>query len=125
VIKGRGSAAVGTDFRPACRLHGVVSDHRASGPPQGPEASQKPGTTVSLLERGRVITVAAKDTGGQERASKHTDEVDEEFVDETSELKDRHAKLSEDVDDVLDEIDEVLETDAESFVRGFVQKGGE
>jgi ubiquitin-like protein Pup len=72
-----------------------------------------------------VITVAAKDTGGQERASKHTDDVDEEFVDETSDLKDRHAKLSEDVDDVLDEIDEVLETDAESFVRGFVQKGGQ
>ncbi|HEV2346963.1 MAG TPA: ubiquitin-like protein Pup, partial [Actinocrinis sp.] len=59
------------------------------------------------------------------RASKHTEETDEEFVDETSDLKDRHAKLSEDVDDVLDEIDEVLETDAESFVRGFVQKGGE
>lgn len=73
----------------------------------------------------RVITVAAKDSGGQERASKQNEEVDEEFVDETSELKDRHAKLSEDVDDVLDEIDEVLETDAESFVRGFVQKGGQ
>jgi len=73
----------------------------------------------------RVITVAAKDSGGQERASKQNEEVDEEFVDETSDLKDRHAKLSEDVDDVLDEIDEVLETDAESFVRSFVQKGGQ
>jgi len=73
----------------------------------------------------RVIAVAAKDTGGQERASKQTEDVEDEFVDETSDLKDRHAKLSEDVDDVLDEIDEVLETDAESFVRGFVQKGGE
>ena len=73
----------------------------------------------------RVITVATKDTGGQERASKQSEEVDEEFVDETSDLKERHAKLSEDVDDVLDEIDEVLETDAESFVRSFVQKGGQ
>jgi ubiquitin-like protein Pup len=73
----------------------------------------------------QVITVAAKDTGGQERASRQTGDVDEELVDETSDLKDRHAKLSEDVDDVLDEIDEVLETDAESFVRGFVQKGGQ
>jgi len=26
---------------------------------------------------------------------------------------------------MLDEIDEVLETNAEEFVRGFVQKGGE
>lgn len=73
----------------------------------------------------RVITVAAKDSGGQERASKQSEEVDEEFTDETSDLKERHAKLSEDVDDVLDEIDEVLETDAESFVRSFVQKGGQ
>ena len=30
-----------------------------------------------------------------------------------------------DVDDLLDEIDEVLETNAEEFVKGFVQKGGE
>lgn len=29
------------------------------------------------------------------------------------------------VDALLDEIDEVLETNAESFVRGFVQKGGQ
>ena len=29
------------------------------------------------------------------------------------------------VDALLDEIDDVLETNAESFVRGFVQKGGQ
>lgn len=29
------------------------------------------------------------------------------------------------VDDLLDEIDDVLESNAESFVRGFVQKGGQ
>lgn len=29
------------------------------------------------------------------------------------------------VDDLLDEIDDVLETNAETFVRGFVQKGGQ
>jgi ubiquitin-like protein Pup len=71
------------------------------------------------------ITVAAKDSGGQERASRQNEDVDEEIVDESGDLKERHAKLSEDVDDVLDEIDEVLETDAESFVRSFIQKGGQ
>lgn len=30
-----------------------------------------------------------------------------------------------DVDDLLDEIDDVLEQNSESFVRGFVQKGGQ
>lgn len=29
------------------------------------------------------------------------------------------------VDDLLDEIDDVLEQNSESFVRGFVQKGGQ
>lgn len=29
------------------------------------------------------------------------------------------------IDDLLDEIDTVLETDAQSFVQGFVQKGGQ
>ena len=32
---------------------------------------------------------------------------------------------SEDIDELLEKIDEVLETNAEEFVRGFVQKGGE
>ncbi len=33
--------------------------------------------------------------------------------------------LLDDVDDLLDEIDQVLEVNAEEFVRGYVQKGGE
>lgn len=35
------------------------------------------------------------------------------------------AELDADIDDVLDEIDSVLESNAEEFVRGFVQKGGQ
>jgi ubiquitin-like protein Pup len=34
-------------------------------------------------------------------------------------------RLKADIDDLLDEIDEVLETNAEDFVRSYVQKGGE
>jgi ubiquitin-like protein Pup len=41
-------------------------------------------------------------------------------------LPSRPASAQDDaVDALLDEIDEVLETNAESFVRGFVQKGGQ
>jgi len=32
---------------------------------------------------------------------------------------------SDDVDAILDEIDDVLESNAEEFVKGFVQKGGQ
>ena len=37
----------------------------------------------------------------------------------------RKEKLDDDVDSILDEIDGVLEENAEAFVRGFVQKGGQ
>jgi ubiquitin-like protein Pup len=33
--------------------------------------------------------------------------------------------LKEDIDDLLDEIDSVLEDNAEEFVRSYVQKGGQ
>ena len=34
-------------------------------------------------------------------------------------------KLKEEMDDLLDEIDSVLEENAEEFVKSYVQKGGE
>lgn len=62
---------------------------------------------------------------GQSRPQKHNDEVDEVEAEATSDVAERHEKLTEDVDAILDEIDEVLETNAEDFVRAFVQKGGQ
>ena len=72
--------------------------------------------------------MADKDTGGgQQRANRSSEEVEEQSVEAqaSDDLKERQEKLSDDVDAVLDEIDEVLESNAEDFVRGFVQKGGE
>lgn len=43
----------------------------------------------------------------------------------TTDVAERKEKLDADVDAILDEIDEVLETNAEKFVRDYVQKGGE
>ena len=39
--------------------------------------------------------------------------------------QERRDKLGEDVDTILDEIDDVLEENAEDFVRAYVQKGGQ
>jgi len=72
--------------------------------------------------------MATKDTdGGQQKATRSTEEVEEVEQDSQAagDLKERHEKLSDDVDSVLDEIDDVLEENAEDFVRSFVQKGGE
>jgi len=43
----------------------------------------------------------------------------------STDVAERHEKLTEDVDAILDEIDDVLEVNAEDFVRSFVQKGGQ
>ena len=48
-----------------------------------------------------------------------TDEVVETDVAERTEV------IDDDVDAILDEIDDVLETNAEDFVKSFIQKGGE
>ncbi|HNM96413.1 MAG TPA: ubiquitin-like protein Pup [Marmoricola sp.] len=43
----------------------------------------------------------------------------------TSEVSARKEQLDDDVDAILDEIDSVLESNAEEFVKSFVQKGGQ
>jgi prokaryotic ubiquitin-like protein Pup len=63
--------------------------------------------------------------GGQTRPQRQPDDVDEVDVESTSDVAERQEKLTEDVDALLDEIDDVLETNAEDFVRSFVQKGGQ
>ncbi|HVE98231.1 MAG TPA: ubiquitin-like protein Pup [Mycobacteriales bacterium] len=71
--------------------------------------------------------MATKDTsGGQQRAGKKSEDVEEVQADAPAEtVAERHEKLSEDVDALLDEIDDVLEENAEEFIRGYVQKGGQ
>ena len=59
-------------------------------------------------------------SGGQTRKGKPRRE--EEAAPEEQKKAESSA---EEVDDLLDEIDEVLESNAEDFVRSFVQKGGE
>ncbi len=59
--------------------------------------------------------------GGQNRKSKPRREEEQAKTDATPEAQEK----STEIDDLLDEIDEVLEENAEDFVRGFVQKGGE
>jgi ubiquitin-like protein Pup len=68
-----------------------------------------------------------EDSGGQQRASRSAEDADEVTADpETGDaVRERVAKLGDDVDAILDEIDDVLEENAEEFVRGYVQKGGQ
>ncbi len=69
--------------------------------------------------------MATKDSGGQDRQTRKAEEVEETEVEATSDVQERVGKLTDDVDALLDEIDDVLEEDAEAFVRSYVQKGGQ
>ena len=61
----------------------------------------------------------------REQIKKPAPQKTEEQIDETPAPSEKGEKLKAELDDLLDEIDDVLETNAEEFVRGFVQKGGE
>jgi ubiquitin-like protein Pup len=69
--------------------------------------------------------MAARDTGGQQKATRTREEADEVEASVDTDVAERHKEMSEDVDSILDEIDGVLEENAEEFVRQYVQKGGE
>ncbi len=68
----------------------------------------------------------------QERAKQDRRQADasssEEVMDDVSvaaDASERGERLKNELDELLDEIDEVLETNAEEFVKSYIQKGGE
>ena len=70
--------------------------------------------------------MTTRDSGGQAQTGRAREETDETTAPEVNpDVAERQEKLTEDVDAMLDEIDSVLEENAEEFVRGYVQKGGE
>lgn len=68
----------------------------------------------------------AREGGQQHRTTRRGDQGDDAPEEQdTADVTERKERLDEDVDAILDEIDEVLEENAEDFVRSFVQKGGQ
>lgn len=61
----------------------------------------------------------------QERVEKPSGGDDQDGEATAPAGQERREKLGEDVDTILDEIDDVLEENAEDFVRAYVQKGGQ
>jgi ubiquitin-like protein Pup len=49
----------------------------------------------------------------------------EEEVADAPATSENAEKIKAELDDLLDEIDEVLESNAEDFVKSYIQKGGE
>ena len=61
----------------------------------------------------------------QERIQKQRTPRVKEATSDVSVDATKGEQLKADLDDLLDEIDEVLEENAEEFVRNYVQKGGQ
>ena len=61
----------------------------------------------------------------QKQPRRGTDATAEEAVEVESDVAERKEALDDDVDAILDEIDSVLEQNAEDFVKSFIQKGGQ
>ena len=68
-------------------------------------------------------TKKQRSTSRQDTAKEHESPAAAES--ETSTDTSGTDRLKEELDGLLDEIDEVLETNAEDFVKSYVQKGGE
>lgn len=61
----------------------------------------------------------------REQIKKTSPKPQEEVVEETPTTNEQGEALKAELDDLLDEIDEVLETNAEDFVKSYIQKGGQ
>ena len=61
----------------------------------------------------------------RERKSTRSGDAESAEVTEEAVAVEEGEALTERIDDILDEIDTVLEENAEEFVRNYVQKGGE
>jgi ubiquitin-like protein Pup len=61
----------------------------------------------------------------QERKEHRRGVPAEETPQETAPTRGHGGELAERIDDILDEIDAVLEENAEEFVKNYVQKGGQ
>ncbi len=61
----------------------------------------------------------------QKRSQKKEEDKKDEAVASNPEVIEKGKKLKEEIDSLMDNIDDVLEENAEEFVKNYVQKGGE
>jgi len=76
-------------------------------------------------EQGLLGIVSAADTTQRKVPKKGGGEGEEPEASGSQKLAKRGKELKEEMDALVDEIDEVLEENAEEFVKNYVQRGGE
>lgn len=61
----------------------------------------------------------------REQIKKSAPQREQPGVEDTPTVTGQGEELKAELDELLDEIDEVLETNAEDFVKSYIQKGGQ
>jgi len=61
----------------------------------------------------------------REQKKKPTTSREADSVDDVPAVSESGEKIKAELDELLDEIDDVLETNAEEFVKSYIQKGGQ
>jgi ubiquitin-like protein Pup len=91
-------------------------------------ARTRSGETAEAMisEEQRSLTLIVGMAAGDQKQVRRSDAPqDTAEAKAASNIKDRGETLKEDLDRIIDEIDEVLEENAEEFVKNYVQRGGE
>ena len=68
---------------------------------------------------------AALTSGGQDQQQRRREKGDAPSTASAEELQEKGKKLTDDLESLIDQIDEVLEENAEEFVRNYIQRGGQ
>ena len=79
-------------------------------------------TRAARTEWAGIVTCAE---GGQQQVRRTSDAQTSTTSTPAADLSAKGEKLRDDMDALIDEIDEVLEENAEEFVKNYVQRGGE
>ncbi len=69
--------------------------------------------------------MAAQESETRKSSSSSSSEPETETAGVSPAVSEKAGRLKEEADQLVDRIDEVLEENAESFVKAFIQKGGE
>jgi ubiquitin-like protein Pup len=83
-------------------------------------------TRTSRTSAGAMLETIVGMAAGDQRQVRRSDAPQETTeAKPAANIQERGETLKEDLDRIIDEIDEVLEENAEEFVKNYVQRGGE
>ena len=69
--------------------------------------------------------MAEQERKAKRHAGSEQETQGQETISASARLTDKGAKIQKNLDDILDEIDTILEDNAEEFVKSYVQRGGQ